>query len=192
MFSGRLGSASSNSSCGSAEYTGEFIPHHPGRFKKKKNDFKEFPTTKPSSSLSYSCFFLGLPRQDSGHWWTSFFFAKPNQPGMQNGSDHQKWALPITKAAFQVICLVMCLTDPALCFLTGPTQWPTVRWLASPEKWFWKDNSARAVTAGSLNHPHHQLPLRLTPTLTLTLTPILTLQPQHLYMSLTLSLPSIS
>lgn len=27
---GRLGSASSNSSCGSAEYVGEVIPHHPG------------------------------------------------------------------------------------------------------------------------------------------------------------------
>ncbi|XP_074537685.1 pancreatic progenitor cell differentiation and proliferation factor A [Halichoeres trimaculatus] len=69
----RLGSASSNSSCGSAEYTGEFIPHHPG-----------------------------LPRQDSGHWWTSFFFAKPNQPGMQNGSDHQK---TYTVANGQVTCV---------------------------------------------------------------------------------------
>jgi len=28
---GRLGSNSSSSSCGSAEYTGEVIPHHPGR-----------------------------------------------------------------------------------------------------------------------------------------------------------------
>uniref|UniRef100_A0A8C6T1W1 Pancreatic progenitor cell differentiation and proliferation factor a n=1 Tax=Neogobius melanostomus TaxID=47308 RepID=A0A8C6T1W1_9GOBI len=54
----RLGSNSSNSSCGSAEYTGEIIPHHPG-----------------------------LPRQDSGHWWTSFFFAKP---GIQNGSESQR------------------------------------------------------------------------------------------------------
>uniref|UniRef100_A0AAQ4RF81 Pancreatic progenitor cell differentiation and proliferation factor a n=1 Tax=Gasterosteus aculeatus aculeatus TaxID=481459 RepID=A0AAQ4RF81_GASAC len=57
----RLGSNSSNSSCGSAEYTGEVIPHPPG-----------------------------LQRQDSGHWWTSFFFAKQNQPGMPNGSDTQK------------------------------------------------------------------------------------------------------
>ncbi|KAM4737929.1 pancreatic progenitor cell differentiation and proliferation factor A [Anableps anableps] len=48
----RLGSNSSSSSCGSAEYTGEVIPHHPA-----------------------------LPRQDSGHWWTSFFFAKQNQNG---------------------------------------------------------------------------------------------------------------
>lgn len=30
VVSGRLGSASSSSSCGSAEYTGEVIPHHPG------------------------------------------------------------------------------------------------------------------------------------------------------------------
>ncbi|XP_017264902.1 pancreatic progenitor cell differentiation and proliferation factor A [Kryptolebias marmoratus] len=57
----RLGSNSSSSSCGSAEYSGEVIPHHPA-----------------------------LPRQDSGHWWTSFFFAKQNQPGMLNGSDNQK------------------------------------------------------------------------------------------------------
>lgn len=30
FIAGRLGSNSSNSSCGSAEYTGEVIPHHPG------------------------------------------------------------------------------------------------------------------------------------------------------------------
>ncbi|KAG7519715.1 pancreatic progenitor cell differentiation and proliferation factor A-like [Solea senegalensis] len=47
----RLGSNSSNSSCGSSDHMGEVIPHHPG-----------------------------LPRQDSGHWWTSFFFGKHNQP----------------------------------------------------------------------------------------------------------------
>jgi len=49
----RLGSSSSSSSCGSSEYSGEVIPHHPG-----------------------------LPKQDSGHWWSSFFFGKPNTPGM--------------------------------------------------------------------------------------------------------------
>ncbi|CAJ1084635.1 pancreatic progenitor cell differentiation and proliferation factor A [Xyrichtys novacula] len=69
----RLGSASSNSSCGSAEYTGEIIPHHPG-----------------------------LPRQDSGHWWTSFFFTKPNQPSMQNGPENQK---TYTVANGQVTCV---------------------------------------------------------------------------------------
>ncbi|XP_034028904.1 pancreatic progenitor cell differentiation and proliferation factor A-like [Thalassophryne amazonica] len=57
----RIGSNSSSSSCSSAEHTGEALPHHPG-----------------------------LPRQDSGHWWTSFFFAKQNQPGTQNASDSQK------------------------------------------------------------------------------------------------------
>nr|XP_020473452.1 pancreatic progenitor cell differentiation and proliferation factor B-like [Monopterus albus] len=71
----RLGSASSNSSCGSAEHIGEVIPHHPG-----------------------------LPRQDSGHWWTSFFFAKQNQPGMQNGSENQK-NRTYTVANEQVTCI---------------------------------------------------------------------------------------
>ncbi|KAM4609617.1 pancreatic progenitor cell differentiation and proliferation factor B [Polymixia lowei] len=49
----RIGSTSSSSSCGSSEYIGEVIPHHPG-----------------------------LPKQDSGHWWSSFFFGKQTQPGM--------------------------------------------------------------------------------------------------------------
>ncbi|XP_045912201.1 pancreatic progenitor cell differentiation and proliferation factor A [Micropterus dolomieu] len=70
----RLGSASSNSSCGSAEYTGEVIPHHPA-----------------------------LPRQDSGHWWTSFFFAKSNHPGMQNGSENQKGTYTVANG--QVTCI---------------------------------------------------------------------------------------
>ncbi|XP_061591256.1 pancreatic progenitor cell differentiation and proliferation factor A [Cololabis saira] len=70
----RLGSNSSSSSCGSSEYTGEVIPHHPG-----------------------------LPRQDSGHWWTSFFFAKPNQPGALNGSDSQKNTFTVTNG--QVTCI---------------------------------------------------------------------------------------
>lgn len=68
----RLGSNSSNSSCGSAEYTGEVIPHHPA-----------------------------LPRQDSGHWWTSFFFAKPS---VQNGSESQKNG-SYTVANGQVTCI---------------------------------------------------------------------------------------
>ncbi|XP_008317748.1 pancreatic progenitor cell differentiation and proliferation factor B-like [Cynoglossus semilaevis] len=71
----RLGSASSSSSCGSAEYSGEVIPHHPG-----------------------------LPRQDSGHWWTSFFFAKPNQPAVQNGADsHRNGTYTVTNG--QVTCI---------------------------------------------------------------------------------------
>ncbi|XP_005602078.1 pancreatic progenitor cell differentiation and proliferation factor [Equus przewalskii] len=49
----RLGSTSSNSSCGSAEYPGEAIPHHPG-----------------------------LPKADPGHWWASFFSGKSTLPFM--------------------------------------------------------------------------------------------------------------
>ncbi|XP_020029315.1 pancreatic progenitor cell differentiation and proliferation factor [Castor canadensis] len=49
----RLGSASSSSSCGSAEYPGEVTPHHPG-----------------------------LPKADPGHWWASFFFGKSTLPFM--------------------------------------------------------------------------------------------------------------
>uniref|UniRef100_A0A9J8B0P5 Pancreatic progenitor cell differentiation and proliferation factor b n=1 Tax=Cyprinus carpio carpio TaxID=630221 RepID=A0A9J8B0P5_CYPCA len=33
------------------------------------------------SDLLFKCA-LGLPKQDSGHWWSSFFFGKQNQPGM--------------------------------------------------------------------------------------------------------------
>ncbi len=33
------------------------------------------------SDLWFNCA-LGLPKQDSGHWWSSFFFGKQNQPGM--------------------------------------------------------------------------------------------------------------
>uniref|UniRef100_A0A7N5KJX8 Pancreatic progenitor cell differentiation and proliferation factor n=1 Tax=Ailuropoda melanoleuca TaxID=9646 RepID=A0A7N5KJX8_AILME len=49
----RLGSSSSNSSCGNAEYAGGAIPHHPG-----------------------------LPKADPGHWWASFFFGKSTLPFM--------------------------------------------------------------------------------------------------------------
>ncbi|XP_026544250.1 pancreatic progenitor cell differentiation and proliferation factor, partial [Notechis scutatus] len=55
---GRLGSTSSNSSCGSAEYSGEVIPHHPG-----------------------------LPKSDPGHWWASFFFGKHTHPVMTTVSE---------------------------------------------------------------------------------------------------------
>uniref|UniRef100_A0A8C9DJA9 Pancreatic progenitor cell differentiation and proliferation factor n=1 Tax=Prolemur simus TaxID=1328070 RepID=A0A8C9DJA9_PROSS len=48
-----LGSASSSSSCGSAERPGEAILHHPG-----------------------------LPKADPGHWWVSFFFGKSALPFM--------------------------------------------------------------------------------------------------------------
>ncbi|KAI5612431.1 pancreatic progenitor cell differentiation and proliferation factor B [Silurus asotus] len=70
----RLGSTSSSSSCGSSEYTGEVIPHHPG-----------------------------LPKQDSGHWWSSFFFGK--QPGMGSLAEEaqQKSGLSVTDG--QVMCI---------------------------------------------------------------------------------------
>ncbi|NP_001090325.1 pancreatic progenitor cell differentiation and proliferation factor B [Xenopus laevis] len=54
----RLGSTSSNSSCGSVDYSGEVIPHHPG-----------------------------LPKSDPGHWWASFFFGKPTHPVMTTVSE---------------------------------------------------------------------------------------------------------
>uniref|UniRef100_A0A8C9P6F4 Pancreatic progenitor cell differentiation and proliferation factor n=1 Tax=Spermophilus dauricus TaxID=99837 RepID=A0A8C9P6F4_SPEDA len=47
----RLCSTSSNSSCGSAKYPGEAIPHHPG-----------------------------LPKATPGHWWPSFLFRKSTLP----------------------------------------------------------------------------------------------------------------
>ncbi|XP_063315623.1 pancreatic progenitor cell differentiation and proliferation factor [Pelobates fuscus] len=54
----RLGSTSSNSSCGSVDYQGEVIPHHPG-----------------------------LPKSDPGHWWASFFFGKSTHPVMTTLSE---------------------------------------------------------------------------------------------------------
>ncbi|XP_034957357.1 pancreatic progenitor cell differentiation and proliferation factor A-like [Zootoca vivipara] len=52
-----LGSISSNSSCGNAEY-GEVIPHHPG-----------------------------FSKTDPGHWWASFFFGKTTHPVMTTVSE---------------------------------------------------------------------------------------------------------
>ncbi|XP_020367866.1 pancreatic progenitor cell differentiation and proliferation factor [Rhincodon typus] len=55
----RLGSASSNSSCGSSEHMGEVIPHHPG-----------------------------LPKSTAGQWWISFFFGRTqNHPVMTTLSE---------------------------------------------------------------------------------------------------------
>ncbi|XP_013989672.1 pancreatic progenitor cell differentiation and proliferation factor B [Salmo salar] len=73
----RLGSTSSSSSCGSSEYSGEVIPHHPG-----------------------------LPKQDSGHWWSSFFFGKQNQPGMTTLTEEAKQkAAAMTVTNGQVTCV---------------------------------------------------------------------------------------
>ncbi|XP_051509949.1 pancreatic progenitor cell differentiation and proliferation factor A-like [Myxocyprinus asiaticus] len=68
----RIGSTSSNSSCGSSEYTGEVIPHPPG-----------------------------LARQDSGHWWSSFFFGKQNPAGFES----QQKAGTYTVTNGQVTCV---------------------------------------------------------------------------------------
>ncbi|KAL2103280.1 hypothetical protein ACEWY4_000148 [Coilia grayii] len=71
----RIGSTSSNSSCGSSEYSGEVIPHPPG-----------------------------VAKQDSGHWWSSFFFGKQPQPGMANGVDPKKFGT-YTVSNDQVTCV---------------------------------------------------------------------------------------
>ncbi|MFT7800863.1 pancreatic progenitor cell differentiation and proliferation factor A-like [Arapaima gigas] len=73
----RLGSTSSNSSCGSSEYMGEVIPHHPG-----------------------------LPKQDSGHWWSSFFFGKQNQPGTTTGPESQQKPGMFSVTNGQMTCVV--------------------------------------------------------------------------------------
>ncbi|KAK2851971.1 hypothetical protein Q5P01_008247 [Channa striata] len=72
----RIGSTSSSSSCGSSEYSGEVIPHHPG-----------------------------LPKQDSGHWWSSFFFGK--QPGMTPLTEEaqQKAGVPGAVTNGQITCV---------------------------------------------------------------------------------------
>ncbi|XP_023654541.1 pancreatic progenitor cell differentiation and proliferation factor B [Paramormyrops kingsleyae] len=72
----RLGSTSSNSSCGSSEYMGEVIPHHPG-----------------------------LPKQDSGHWWSSFFFGKQNQPGTSTLTEAQQKVGTFSVTNGQVTCI---------------------------------------------------------------------------------------
>ncbi|KAM9430638.1 pancreatic progenitor cell differentiation and proliferation factor B-like [Salvelinus alpinus] len=73
----RIGSTSSSSSCGSSEYSGEVIPHHPG-----------------------------LPKQDSGHWWSSFFFGKQNQPGMTTLTEEaQQKVTAMTLTNGQVTCV---------------------------------------------------------------------------------------
>ncbi|XP_021422455.2 pancreatic progenitor cell differentiation and proliferation factor B isoform X2 [Oncorhynchus mykiss] len=72
----RIGSTSSSSSCGSSEYSGEVIPHHPG-----------------------------LPKQDSGHWWSSFFFGKQNQPGMTTLTEEAKQKAAMTVTNGQVTCV---------------------------------------------------------------------------------------
>uniref|UniRef100_A0A3B5MFM7 Pancreatic progenitor cell differentiation and proliferation factor b n=1 Tax=Xiphophorus couchianus TaxID=32473 RepID=A0A3B5MFM7_9TELE len=70
----RIGSTSSSSSCGSSEYSGEVIPHHPG-----------------------------LPKQDSGHWWSSFFFGK--QPGMTPLTEEAQVGVSGAVTTGQITCI---------------------------------------------------------------------------------------
>ncbi|XP_059975819.1 pancreatic progenitor cell differentiation and proliferation factor [Mesoplodon densirostris] len=71
----RLGSTSSNSSCGSAEYPGEGIPRHPG-----------------------------LPRADPGHWWASFFFGKSTLPFMATVLESPEHSEPAQASTGMITC----------------------------------------------------------------------------------------
>ncbi|XP_064420644.1 pancreatic progenitor cell differentiation and proliferation factor isoform X1 [Latimeria chalumnae] len=71
----RLGSTSSNSSCGSIEYSGEVIPHPPG-----------------------------LPKSDPGHWWASFFFGKPNHPTMTTVSEFPESSKSVSVVNGKINC----------------------------------------------------------------------------------------
>ncbi|XP_039590836.1 pancreatic progenitor cell differentiation and proliferation factor-like [Polypterus senegalus] len=71
----RLGSTSSNSSCGSSEYSGEVIPHHPG-----------------------------LPKSDPGHWWSSFFFGKHVPPAMTTVSENPQNPGTLSLSNGKVMC----------------------------------------------------------------------------------------
>nr|XP_046193881.1 pancreatic progenitor cell differentiation and proliferation factor B-like [Oncorhynchus gorbuscha] len=75
----RIGStSSSSSSCGSSEFSGEILPHH----------------------------HPGLPKQDSGHWWSRFFFGKQNQPGMTTLMEEaQQKTAAMTLTNGQVTCV---------------------------------------------------------------------------------------
>ncbi|XP_061049035.1 LOW QUALITY PROTEIN: pancreatic progenitor cell differentiation and proliferation factor-like [Eubalaena glacialis] len=70
-----LGSTSSNSSCGSAEYPGEGIPHHPG-----------------------------LPRADPGRWWASFFFGKSTLPFMATVLESPEHSEPAQASTGMITC----------------------------------------------------------------------------------------
>ncbi|KAM9590093.1 pancreatic progenitor cell differentiation and proliferation factor isoform 1-T2 [Trichechus inunguis] len=71
----RLGSTSSNSSCGSVEYPGEAIPHHPG-----------------------------LPKADPGHWWASFFFGKSAVPFMATVLESPESSGPLQTSSGMITC----------------------------------------------------------------------------------------
>lgn len=81
---GRLGSTSSNSSCGSAECPGEAIPHHPGECR-PPSPLPLASGGRPRSGQQHhdpAWLLSGLPKADPGHWWASFFFGKSTLPFM--------------------------------------------------------------------------------------------------------------
>lgn len=73
LFSGRLGSTSSSSSCGSSEYTGEVIPHHPGVYFTISPSFEPWPHHRyleESRSEKYADSFEIIRDCDvSNHWF---------------------------------------------------------------------------------------------------------------------------
>uniref|UniRef100_A0A8C4TWI2 Pancreatic progenitor cell differentiation and proliferation factor n=1 Tax=Falco tinnunculus TaxID=100819 RepID=A0A8C4TWI2_FALTI len=71
----RLSSTSSNSSCGSSEYSGEVIPHPPGKCHQSQLRATA-GTSHPTGVVS-----------DPGHWWASFFFGKTTHPAMTTVSE---------------------------------------------------------------------------------------------------------
>uniref|UniRef100_A0A8D0L1M0 Pancreatic progenitor cell differentiation and proliferation factor n=1 Tax=Sphenodon punctatus TaxID=8508 RepID=A0A8D0L1M0_SPHPU len=89
----RLGSTSSNSSCGSAEYSGEVIPHHPVNGKPGTPVDEGVKALGPHGAFPQA----GLPKSDPGHWWASFFFGKSTHPIMTTLSES-----PEKSGTFQV------------------------------------------------------------------------------------------
>ncbi|XP_044118597.1 pancreatic progenitor cell differentiation and proliferation factor isoform X1 [Neovison vison] len=80
----RLGSTSSNSSCGSAECAGDAIPHPPGECRSAPpgGTISRDPTRSGQQEHGSTLFLSGLPKADPGHWWASFFFGKSTVPFM--------------------------------------------------------------------------------------------------------------
>uniref|UniRef100_A0A8C0EQL3 Pancreatic progenitor cell differentiation and proliferation factor n=1 Tax=Bubo bubo TaxID=30461 RepID=A0A8C0EQL3_BUBBB len=79
---GRLSSTSSNSSCGSSEYSGEVIPHPPGKCCLARGHGGDSAPSPSTANLTG-----GLPKSDPGHWWASFFFGKTTHPAMTTVSE---------------------------------------------------------------------------------------------------------
>uniref|UniRef100_A0A8C6F0Q7 Pancreatic progenitor cell differentiation and proliferation factor n=1 Tax=Monodon monoceros TaxID=40151 RepID=A0A8C6F0Q7_MONMO len=97
----RLGSTSSNSSCGSAEYPGEGIPRHPGERRSTPgcpHDWRGWQHRDLTLLLS------GLPRADPGHWWASFFFGKSTLPFMATVLESPEHSEPAQASTGMITC----------------------------------------------------------------------------------------